>query len=170
MITGRDLIESQKLYSTGDDDLDELLEMAFCDGYEYAQYEFSDDDDDKKSKKDRKEYKNDSHRGYGRAILIGGTGGAVGRAVGKRRVEKYLDEGKTLKEAKALAERDAAIAGGGFGLATKSIKAISMPEGNGGAKVAGVLLGTGLSAGGGYLGTKRVNREWRRKHHDDDDD
>ena len=41
MIIGRDLIESQKLYSTGDDDLDELLERAFCDGYEYAQKEFS---------------------------------------------------------------------------------------------------------------------------------
>ena len=41
MITGRDLIESQKLYSTGDDYLDELLERAFSEGYEYAQREFS---------------------------------------------------------------------------------------------------------------------------------
>lgn len=30
----------EKLYSTGDDYLDELLERAFCDGYEYAQKEF----------------------------------------------------------------------------------------------------------------------------------
>ena len=30
----------EKLYSTGNDDLDELLEIAFCDGYEYAQREF----------------------------------------------------------------------------------------------------------------------------------
>ena len=30
----------EKLYSTGNDELDELLERAFCDGYEYAQREF----------------------------------------------------------------------------------------------------------------------------------
>ena len=47
MITGRDLIESQKLYSTGDDYLDELLERAFSDGYEYAQREFGNKDNKK---------------------------------------------------------------------------------------------------------------------------
>ena len=47
MIIGRELIEKQyseiedtKLYSTGDDELDDLLERAFCEGYEYAQKEF----------------------------------------------------------------------------------------------------------------------------------
>ena len=44
MITGYDLVneyyEEEKLYSTGDDYLDDLLEKAFCDGYEYAQREF----------------------------------------------------------------------------------------------------------------------------------
>lgn len=30
----------EKLYNTGNDDLDDLLERAFCDGYEYAQREF----------------------------------------------------------------------------------------------------------------------------------
>jgi len=30
----------ERLYSTGDDFLDDLLEKAFCDGYEYAQREF----------------------------------------------------------------------------------------------------------------------------------
>ena len=30
----------EKLYSTGNDELDDLLERAFCDGYEYAQREF----------------------------------------------------------------------------------------------------------------------------------
>ena len=43
MIIGRQLVENQyeeKLYSTGDDYLDELLEKAFCEGYEYAQKEF----------------------------------------------------------------------------------------------------------------------------------
>ena len=40
MIIGRNFIEDQKLYSTGDDYLDELMERAFCEGYEYAQREF----------------------------------------------------------------------------------------------------------------------------------
>jgi hypothetical protein len=30
----------EKLYSTGNDELDDLLERAFCEGYEYAQKEF----------------------------------------------------------------------------------------------------------------------------------
>ena len=29
--------EEERLYSTGNDELDELLERAFCEGYEYAQ-------------------------------------------------------------------------------------------------------------------------------------
>ena len=32
--------EEEKLYSTGNDELDELMERAFCEGYEYAQKEF----------------------------------------------------------------------------------------------------------------------------------
>lgn len=52
MITGKELIEKMysenydeyedtRLYSTGDDYLDDLLEKAFCEGYEYAQKEFA---------------------------------------------------------------------------------------------------------------------------------
>jgi len=33
-------VEEEKLYSTGNDELDDLLERAFCEGYEYAQREF----------------------------------------------------------------------------------------------------------------------------------
>ena len=45
MIIGRELIneeyyEDEKLYSTGDDYLDDLLEKAFCEGYELGQREF----------------------------------------------------------------------------------------------------------------------------------
>jgi hypothetical protein len=32
--------EEERLYSTGSDELDDLLERAFCEGYEYAQREF----------------------------------------------------------------------------------------------------------------------------------
>ena len=45
MIIGRNLInsyyEDEKLYSTGNSDLDDLLEKAFCEGYEYAQHEYT---------------------------------------------------------------------------------------------------------------------------------
>ena len=34
-------VQEEKLYSTGDSDLDNLLEKAFCEGYEYAQKEFN---------------------------------------------------------------------------------------------------------------------------------
>lgn len=34
-------VEEEKLYSTGNDELDNLLEHAFCEGYEYAQREFA---------------------------------------------------------------------------------------------------------------------------------
>lgn len=39
MITGNRLVE-ERLYSTGDEELDDLLERAFSEGYEYAQREF----------------------------------------------------------------------------------------------------------------------------------
>lgn len=35
-----DYYEDEKLYSTGNDELDELLERAFCEGYYYAQKEY----------------------------------------------------------------------------------------------------------------------------------
>ena len=36
-----DYQEEERLYSTGNDELDELMERAFCEGYEYAQREFA---------------------------------------------------------------------------------------------------------------------------------
>ncbi|MBQ1606330.1 MAG: hypothetical protein II088_05940, partial [Bacteroidales bacterium] len=67
MIIGRQFVENQyeeKLYSTGDDYLDEMLEKAFCEGYEYAQAEFS----DKEEKRDRKKLKK-SNTGLAGAII-----------------------------------------------------------------------------------------------------
>jgi len=43
--------EEERLYSTGNDELDDLLERAFCEGYEYAQREFA--------KKSMKEFKDE---------------------------------------------------------------------------------------------------------------
>ena len=33
-------VQEEKLYSTGNDELDEMLERAFCEGYELGQREF----------------------------------------------------------------------------------------------------------------------------------
>lgn len=58
MILGRDFINSQeeKLYSTGNEMLDNLLERAFCEGYELAQREYA--EEEKKIKwLDKKKYK-----------------------------------------------------------------------------------------------------------------
>ena len=41
MYSENDYYEDEKLYSTGDNELDDLLERAFCEGYEYAQKEFA---------------------------------------------------------------------------------------------------------------------------------
>ena len=88
MIIGRELVEkhyseieeSERLYSTGDSELDELLERAFCEGYEYAQREFA-------------AYKPPfSQEQYRKAIKLANENGIKGRSigvVGKRAVE-YL--------------------------------------------------------------------------------
>jgi hypothetical protein len=41
LYSANEYYESERLYSTGDDYLDDLLEKAFCEGYEYAQKEFA---------------------------------------------------------------------------------------------------------------------------------
>ena len=93
MTTGYDLInsyyESEKLYSTGDSDLDDLLEKAFCDGYEYAQKEFSQEEDYEKKKRG----------GLGKKIIkgVGLTLGAVGlyqggKALGRVVTDKLADK------------------------------------------------------------------------------
>ena len=59
MILGKDYInghQEEKLYSTGDEMLDNLLERAFCEGYELAQREYA--EEEKKLKwLDKKKYR-----------------------------------------------------------------------------------------------------------------
>lgn len=170
-----DYQEEERLYSTGNDELDELLERAFCDGYEYAQREFAEEDkkEEKKEKKKKKKYENESHRGYGRAIIVGGTvPGGVGRYVGKREVEKALEEGEDLETAKKRGLDKATKVGAATGAGLGVVSGLASP-GNAGQKIAravgtGALAGT-LGAAGARWGTSRNNREWRRKVEDDDD-
>ena len=83
--------EEERLYSTGNDELDELLERAFCEGYEYAQKEFA----EKEEKKEKK------HTGTKVAAIGGGTAVAgVGTLAGVAKLgENAIDKkGQNLKE------------------------------------------------------------------------
>ena len=83
--------EEERLYSTGNDELDDLLERAFCDGYEYAQREFA-KEEEKKEKK---------HTGAKVAAGVGGTAvvGAGTLAGVAKLGENAIDKkGQNLKE------------------------------------------------------------------------
>ena len=101
MITGKDLIEKMysenydeyedtRLYSTGDSDLDDLLERAFCEGYEYAQKEYSLKDELKKALKegDEEKIKRLKRKATGAGVV---TGAAVGGITGKIGYKKLKD-------------------------------------------------------------------------------
>ena len=106
----------EKLYSTGNDELDDLLERAFCEGYEYAQKEFAE-------KKSNDEKSPENHRGLGRAYLIGGVPAMVGRHAGKKTTAKAIKEGKDLDEAEKEGTKKAKKIGAatGAGLAAASL-------------------------------------------------
>ena len=76
MITGKQFAEDQKLYSTGNDELDDLLERAFCEGYELAQREFAEKED-----KDKDEEDEPKKKSLGKKIAVGaGIGAGVAGA------------------------------------------------------------------------------------------
>lgn len=87
----------ERLYSTGDVELDEILERAFCEGYEAAQREFADDS-----------YDELIGAGIGAGAVGLGAAGAYGyhkgsNALIKNRIEK-IKNNKNLTDA-AKAER-----------------------------------------------------------------
>ena len=66
---------AEKLYSTGDEMLDNLLERAFCEGYELGQQLFSDskDEDEEKEKDKRKKKLKRLAIGTGSALALAGS-------------------------------------------------------------------------------------------------
>ena len=116
MITGRELIEKyyseveedERLYSTGDSELDDLLEKAFCEGYEYAQKEFGAKSaalgilapgayQGKEAAKygydDEEDYKKDRAKYAALGLFTPGTATYV-----KKKAEQMAKEGKSIKE------------------------------------------------------------------------
>ena len=108
--------EEEKLYSTGNDELDELLERAFCEGYEYAQKEFAEEGE-------KKEKNPENHRGLGRAYMLGGVGAMAGRSAGKAQVKKSIKEGKDLDEAEREGMKKAGKVGAAAGAGTLAVAA-----------------------------------------------
>lgn len=98
--------------------LDELIERAFCEGYEYAQKEFS----KKKKKNNSGERLEDisSHRGLGRAAAIGGISYTlpatlIGGYKGKKKAEELDRQGKSDREIIRESGKHAARWGAGIG-------------------------------------------------------
>lgn len=108
----------ERIYSTGNSELDKLLERAFCDGYEYAQREFTkyDETDNLKRAKDSDilAEKEKEGEGYGEVVnkglkgaLVGGAGSAAVAALAGLAASK----GKKTLNVKDLGKIAAAGAG-----------------------------------------------------------
>ena len=85
----------ERLYSTGSDELDEMLERAFCEGYEYAQREFAEEEESKKK------------MSKGGKIAVGagaGTVAAGGTIVGAKYLGKHVEK-KNFEKASEAADR-----------------------------------------------------------------
>lgn len=119
MIIGRNLINSQyseKLYSTGDYELDNLLERAFCEGYEYAQREYaekceSEEDEKAKKKSKRKKVAKKVALGagiaaatYGASKLANVISGNKYKKINDRVNSGNLDENETQKANELLSK------------------------------------------------------------------
>lgn len=163
--------------------IDELIERAFSDGYEYAQKIYSEEKKKRKVRLDEVE----SHRGLGRAAVIGALtqGGALPAAIGGYVGKKYADEldeaGASDKEIITKSGRRAALAGGAISgtlgaIATaaarpKDVKRVMTIAGIG-------TLGSALGAAAGARKNSRERLKKRRnlensiyrREHDEDYD
>lgn len=196
MITGKEFAEKnfsqaeEKLFSTGNEELDCLLTEVYYsgieDGYDYAQKEFAkkdssakkylDTDYEESSKEERKKRSEkrkgrkleDSHRGLGRSLILGGViPGAIGAYTTKQQAEDDFREGysedEIVKRAGIRGAKRGAIAGGALGvaggLASRNIGMAAL-SGAGGAA---------WGALGAHLGAKknaRVRLEKSKKNND----
>ena len=148
--------------------IDELIEKAFCEGYEYAQKEFG----KKKYREDRKRERLediDSHRGLGRAATIGLLTNnlpatLIGGYMGKKKAEELDDEGKSDHEIKRGAGKHAAKWGAGIGAAMGAagsaasahlLRKFGIPVSRAAATASGALGGALWGGTGAYLGARK---------------
>lgn len=150
MIIGRNFVneyyEDEKLYSTGNDELDEMLEKAFCEGYEYAQKEFAE-----KEEKEKKP--------IGKGALIGAGTGAVGLAgagaiIGESRLRKFKKN-----VSKQLTDKQKQQFEAGFKDPTAR-KFMNKARGTAAAinGLTGAVIGAGVGAGIGAIKKHRIKK------------
>lgn len=156
------MIISRKLFSSNED-LNELLDKAFCEGYEYAQAEFSEKKKEEKKKVKLRDI--DSHRGLGRSYFLGGAQGAIGGYLGKKKAEELDDQGASdeeiIKESGRYGGKTGAIGGAiTGGLSAAQIAAIPglSKRAKAGIAASALATSTGLGYLGGRLGAEKNAR------------
>jgi len=156
---------STRLYSTGNDELDELLERAFCDGYEYAQREFGKDERKERRESNRK-MKELGISKYDRDTIL------AQRKSYRKNPEKYknvedmssedpevrkkANKENTKRVAKVLVPAETAVGAGVGALAGSSLGKTGKGAAIGAA--GGAAVGAGLTALNHHLYKKRSDK------------
>lgn len=155
MLIGRGLVErsfsqyeeEERLYSTGNDELDDLLERAFCDGYQYAQVEFAEKEDKEDSADDK-----DNEMKLGDKVNIWAL-----KKLNTKKDREAIAEGHRHGNWHKMGVQSAKYAGAGGAIGGALIGA-SATRGGAGKKALGALGGAavagGLYGGAGYVGTR----------------
>lgn len=158
MLIGRGLVErsfsqyeeEERLYSTGNDELDDLLERAFCDGYQYAQVEFA-EKEDKKDKEDSADDK-DNEMKLGDKVNIWAL-----KKLNTKKDREALAEGHRHGNWHKAGVQSAKWTGG-LGALAGGIAGAGATPGGVGRKALGAAAGAavagGLYGGAGYVGTR----------------
>lgn len=188
MITGLEFAEKlysacqeEKLYSTGNEELDNLLEKVFCEGYEYAQREFDQKEDKSLSDEDERairinsKWKNDG--------FISDKSRRKDHEERKDILRNHFDKDTEDRANKAIKKRNqkfiatetalGAVLGGTLGaqkhLDDKLIKGLTVKKDirKSAAKNIGIgaLLGAGATAGLSY-GIAKATDKWHKEHLD----
>ena len=152
----------ETLYS--ENEVNELIQSAYSEGYEEASRNFSDEESRKETAAKRKgESLQNSHRGLGRSLILGNAPGAIGAYITKGKVDEDYAEGYDEDEIKSRAGKRGAKYGAtlGAGLTTLTNSG-ALIRGN--SKTRAMALGgvagmAGAGALGGYLGAKKNAKE-----------
>lgn len=158
MITGKELIEKmyseneeiqeEKLYSTGDSDLDDLLEKAFSEGYEYAQKEYGLKDELKKAIKegDEEKIKRLKRKATAAGVLTGTAAGGITGKIGYKKLKNGIVD---------YINKDGKISSGNLDINNDDTY-------NKVSNLASGLIAGGTGLAGGIIGRTRFNRALKK--------